>query len=150
MADIELDKQSQPVRNPMIVNGEGDQQKRSKSQEPASAPPTKRLNKKQQLLMALEHGEPEQEEYRTRASVIKKTKQQKSEKPSHKAPSKMNLQNLTEILQQAYNNDKITRDSRSQFLKAKENLMGNKSDKKIKAATLKIYRDIYKQDIYKK
>ena len=62
----------------------------------------------------------------------------------------MNLQNLTEILQQAYNNDKITRDSRSQFLKAKENLMGNKSNKKIKAATLKIYRDIYKQDFYKK
>ncbi len=82
--------------------------------------------------------------------LFKKTKQQESEKPNHKAPSKMNLQNLTDILQHAYNNDKLTRDNIRQFEKAKDNLMGNKSDKKIKAATLKIYRDIYKQDIYKK
>jgi hypothetical protein len=99
----------------MVVNGEGDQQKRGKSQEPATPPPTKRLNKKQQLLMALEHAEPKQEGYRTRASFIKKTKQQESEKPNHKAPSTMNLQNLTKLLQQAYNNDEITRDNKSQF-----------------------------------
>ena len=135
---------------PMIVNAEGEQQKRGKSQEPASSPPRKRLNKKQQLLLALEQEEAEQEQQRTRATVIKKTKQQESEKPNHKAPSKMNLQNLTDILQHAYNNDKLTRDNIRQFEKAKDNLMGNKSDKKIKAATLKIYRDIYKQDIYKK
>ena len=36
MADIELDKKSQPVRNPMVVNGEGEQQKRGNNQEPAT------------------------------------------------------------------------------------------------------------------
>ncbi len=89
VADMELERSlSQPIRqetediprgrNPMIVNAAGEQQKRGKSSATASPPPRKRINKKQQPLMAIEQGEPVQEgtRTRTRATVIKQKKNQ--------------------------------------------------------------------------
>ena len=66
------------------------------------------------------------------------------------APSKMNLQKLTEILQHKANNDKLSKEGKSAFQKAKDNLLKNKGDAKIKTQTILEYRRIYKDEVYKK
>ena len=47
-------------------------------------------------------------------------------------PSKMNMQQLLEILLHSYNNDKLAKVNRSAFLKARGKLLKNKIDKKIR------------------
>ena len=67
-----------------------------------------------------------------------------------KAPSLMNLTNLTEILQHSFNNNKLSSENMSKFKKAKTEFMSNRSNKAIKNQTIATYREIYKEDIYKK
>ena len=71
-------------------------------------------------------------------------------KIEHKPPSQMNLNNLTEILQHSFNNNKLSSENINKFMKAQAELMSNKSNKTIKNKTLAIYKEIYKEDIYKK
>ena len=66
------------------------------------------------------------------------------------APSKMNLQKLTEILQHKANNDKLSKEGKSAFQKAKDNLLKNKGDAKIRTQTSLEFRKIYKDEVYKK
>ena len=64
-------------------------------------------------------------------------------------PSKMNMQQLLEILQHSYNNDKLGKVNRSAFLKARDNMLKNKSDKKIRDSSKTEFKRIYKEAIYK-
>ena len=66
-----------------------------------------------------------------------------------KAPSQMNLTNLTELLQHSFNNNKLSSENMIKFKKAKAELMSNKSDPTTKNKTIATYREIYKEDIYK-
>ena len=67
-----------------------------------------------------------------------------------KAPSLMNLTNLTELLQHSFNNNKLSRENMNKFKKAKAEFMNNKSNTAIKNKTIATYKEIYKEDIYKK
>ena len=66
-----------------------------------------------------------------------------------KAPSLMNLTNLTEILQHSFNNNKLSSENMSKFKKAKTEFMSNRSNKAIKNKTIATYKEIYREDIYK-
>jgi len=67
-----------------------------------------------------------------------------------KQPSQMYINNLTEILQHSFNNNKLSAENMSKFMKAKTELMSNRSSKAIRKKVTEIYREIYKQEIYKK
>jgi hypothetical protein len=66
------------------------------------------------------------------------------------APSKMNMPRLMEILQHKANNNKLSKQGKSEYQDAKNNLLQNKADKDVKLKTLVVFRRIYKDEVYKK
>lgn len=72
------------------------------------------------------------------------------EKNKHVAPSKMLFQPFLNILQHSYNNDKLSKGNKSAFLKARDNMLKNKSNKEIKDKATEEFKRIYKEDIYNK
>ncbi len=146
----------------MIVNSEGEQIKRRGAASPAKS--KKKMKQTTKVIEAItdkvEEEAPEEERKKVKGIIWAPSKKKRiTEKTNprelgssipQKMPSKMFVQPLTEILQHASNNDKLSGDNKSRFLKARDHLMENKGNKQINNEIIKIYRDIYKQDIYKK
>jgi hypothetical protein len=161
---IRLEKQAKDDSDPMIVNNEGTQQKRNKSVDTPSER-KKRATRKglESLRKALLKTEASDEadkplvlmdaylsEPRDTYPTNMEVDEQYIKEDNRVAPSQMNLQNLLHILQHSFNNDKLSKKNRSSFLKARDNIFQNKSDKEIKAKAKEEFKRIYKEDIYKK
>ena len=156
-------KSDKPIRindgsentTPMVVNREGEQQKRTTNEPPATPPKPKRKKEKNEAspipkAAPKPKAEPKSEPKASAASSSSVAPPKKTIDKEYKAPSSMNMQNLRDILEHAYNNKALSSENMKSYKEAKDKLMKNKSDKTIKAQTLLLYRSIYKADIYKK
>ena len=60
------------------------------------------------------------------------------------------MQNLIDILEHAFINKQLSKENMKSYKEARNNLMANKSDSKVKKQTLEEFRRIYKADVYNK